>query len=417
MLLKTPSTQKRKQSAEDLARRAKIRKLQGQQVQADLMNALHDGMIKIKTPGGGIKTVFTDEITDYEPDEDLEDNETHDENEGLRDTENDSEENSSVSERSTKKEKPSQIFLTETDIPLLKSLDPNEVQDFVRSCHAFYLKGYSKPVKELMYKKLYTQITGYYRDINWQDWSNDKLLDWLLGNFPTREDTYANIQEQFRNVSFENFRILDKPGLTKIVEHISTLIDETKSADAKLLKSCTQIMLKNMGKEKSIQVKRLHDLMKMEPELNSPIEFIMRLTEEASKGYKTLLDAKTWGVEALQEVIKTCKGVNKEETQDVSQRSKNGNGKPKPKPEATDGTEKCEICGHYSHITDDCNSKHPDRNNQWLSSKVKWDDSTVGKQWKDNLNINFTQFDKRMDGSDWKVQDRKKYYKRLRYQS
>ena len=223
-----------------MARRAKVRKLQGQQVQADLMNALHDGMIKIKTTGGGIKTVFTDEeITDYEPDEDLEDNETHDENEKLRDTENDSEENSSVSERSTKKEKPPQIFLTETDIPLLKSLDPNEVQDFVRSCHAFYLKGYSKPVKELMYKKLYTQITGYYRDINWQDWNNDKLLDWLPGNFPTREDTYANIQEQFRNVSFENFCILDKPGLMKIVEHISTLIDETKSADAKLLKSCT----------------------------------------------------------------------------------------------------------------------------------------------------------------------------------
>ena len=68
-----------------------------------------------------------------------------------------------------------------------------------------------------------------------------------------------------------------------------------------------------MGKEKSIQVKRLHDLMRMEPELSSPIEFIMRLTEVASKGYPALLDAKTWGVEALQEVIKTCKGVSREE--------------------------------------------------------------------------------------------------------
>ena len=49
----------------------------------------------------------------------------------------------------------------------------------------------------------------------------------------------------------------------------------------------------------------------------------MRLTEEASKGYTTLLDAKTWGVEALQEAIKTCKGVSREENiQNVSQRSK-----------------------------------------------------------------------------------------------
>jgi len=276
------------------------------------------------------------------------------------------EDDSSVYQHNSIKGKPPQIFWTETEIPLLKSLDPNEVQDFVRSCHAFYLKGHTKPVRELMYKKLYTQILGYSRDNNWQDWDNDKVLDWLQVTFPTREDTYANIQEQFRNVSFENFRVLDKPGLAKIVEHISSLIDNTKNADAKLLKSCTQIMLKNMGKEKSIQVKRLHDLMRTEPELSSPIEFIMRLTEEASKGYTTLLDAKTWGVEALQEAIKTCKGVSREENiQNVSQRSKpDGKQFSLPRPKISDDSaEKCEICGHRNHITSDCTSKHPDRNN------------------------------------------------------
>jgi Zinc finger C-x8-C-x5-C-x3-H type (and similar) len=53
---------------------------------------------------------------------------------------------------------------------------------------------------------------------------------------------------------------------------------------------------------------------------------------------------------------------------------------PKSKPKAS--TERCEICGRYSHSTSNCDDKHPQRNSSYHVSRTRWADSRYGRMWK-----------------------------------
>ena len=61
-----------------------------------------------------------------------------------------------------------------------------------------------------------------------------------------------------------------------------------------------------MGQQhQSKQVKRHDELLKMRPEVTTLMEFLNRLTEKAIEGHMVLLEAKTWGKQALERLIKT----------------------------------------------------------------------------------------------------------------
>jgi hypothetical protein len=56
--------------------------------------------------------------------------------------------------------------------------------------------------------------------------------------------------------------------------------------------------------------------------------------------------------------------------------------KAKGKMNGSDRCDRCEICGRYSHPTNSCDDKHPQRNATYYQSNMRWAESRYGKMWK-----------------------------------